>query len=105
MINVRAFIDARLAVKPKLSQEKLGKLIGSNQKTISAIENGKIRSTTFFYKIAEVLKVPAHTLDPAIPRGGVDDALRELDPAVAKPLHDSFMQTIQTFKEELPEKS
>lgn len=105
MINIRAFKDARLAVKPALSQEKLAAIVGCDQRTISAIETGKMRSTTFIYAIAKALNVPAHTLDPNIPKGGIDDALRQLDPAVGGPLHDTFMGTIQSLKEKLTEKT
>ena len=49
------------------SQAKLGKAAGGSQQLVGHLESGAVRSTTLIYKIADVLGVPPHLIDPEIP--------------------------------------
>lgn len=51
-----------------LSQDRLAKMVGVSQQLIGQLERGDLDSTTHVFKIAEVLKIPAHQLDDTIPR-------------------------------------
>lgn len=82
MIIINKFIELR---KQKgFSQTKLGELVGGSQQLIQQIEAGVVRTTKKIYKLASVLEVPAHELDPDIPKHMLADLFEQMidwDPA------------------------
>ena len=71
MIDREVFRLARQG--KKLSQKALGEAVGKSQQLITQIENGVVTSTKAIYRLARVLDMPAHVLDPEIPAGGTED--------------------------------
>ncbi len=70
MIDREAFKAARAG--KGFSQKALGDAVGKSQQLITQIESGVVTSTKAIYRLAKVLDVPAHILDPEIPVGGGD---------------------------------
>lgn len=67
MIDIESFRAARKAAK--LTQSQLAEKVGAAQQLIGHIETGRVLTTQYIFKIAEVLNVSASELDPDIPIG------------------------------------